>query len=257
MERGLYAAATGMLAQQSLQDTIAQNIANAGSVGFKQDAQTFRAVQGMAINRLNNGSGKGPGVGDLGLGVKAQPAVINWEPGAMTQTGRPLDIALDKGLFLAVNTPRGERYTRAGDIQVNGNGALSTASGQPLVNAAGTVMQLPGRTGIAIDSTGNILADDPNNPATKEIVAKLKIVQVDTRILEKDGGSLFRATVPAGVTPARFPKVSVGTLEQSNMNPVEGMVRMIMVSRNFEMAHRAVTTQDELIKQAASEIGKV
>jgi len=257
MERGLYAASTGMLAQQSLQDVLAQNIANAGSVGFKRDSQTFRAVQGMALNRLNNGSGKGPGIGDLGLGVKAQPSVINWEPGAMTQTGRPLDIALDQGQFLVVNTPRGERYTRAGDISTDGKGGLYTASGQPLVNAAGQAIQLPGRTGIAIDSTGNILANDPANPAAKQIVAKLKIVQVDTRILEKDGGSLFRATVPAGITPARFPKVSVGTLEQSNMNPVEGMVRMIVVSRNFEMAHRAVTTQDELLKQAASEIGKV
>ncbi len=257
MERGLYAAATGMLAQQSLQDVIAQNIANAGSVGFKQDSQTFKAVQGMAIQRLNNGSGRGPEIGNLGLGVQAEPVVINWEQGPLTQTGRPLDISLEQGQFLAVNTGRGERYTRAGDISMDGKGSLYTASGQPLLNTAGQAIQLPGRTGIRIDESGNVLADDPNNAQTKQIVAKLKIVQIDPRTLEKDSGSLFRSTVPAAVTAARFPKVNVGTLEQSNLNPVEGMVRMILVSRNFEMAHRAVTTQDELIKQAASEIGRI
>ena len=257
MERGLYAAATGMLAQQSLQDMIAQNIANAGSVGYKQDTQTFKTLQGMAISRLNNGSGRGPQIGALGLGVQAESPVINWEQGPLTQTGRPLDISLEQGQFLAVKTGRGERYTRAGDIAMDGKGALYTASGQPLLNAAGQAIQIPGRTGIRIDETGNLLADDPNNPAQKQIVAKLKIVQIDPRTLEKDSGSLFRATTAAGVTPARFPKVNPGTLEQSNMNPVEGMVRMILVSRNFEMAHRAVTTQDELIKQAASEIGRV
>lgn len=257
MERGLYAAATGMLAQQSLQDIIAQNVANAGAVGFKQEGQTFRTVQGMVINRLNGGNGSGPEVGTLGLGVQNEPPVISWENGAFTQTGRPLDISLGDNQFLAVGTGRGERLTRAGDLNLDGSGALYTASGKPVLNAAGQPIKLPGRTGVTIDPTGNVLANDPNNPDTKQIVAKLKIVQADTRTLEKDGDSTFRATVPAGVRPAQFPTVHVGTLEQSNMNPVEGMVRMIMVSRNFDMAHRALTTQDELIKQAASELGRV
>src|ERR1051326_5984757 len=107
MERGLYAAATGMIAQQTIQDTLAQNIANANTVGYKQDNPTFRAQHGMALRRLEGGASRGPGIGELGLGVQADKVYIDWQTGSISQTNRPLDASLATGQFFAVQTPRG------------------------------------------------------------------------------------------------------------------------------------------------------
>src|SRR5258706_14967924 len=76
MERGLYAAATGMIAQQTIMDTLSQNIANASTPGYKQDNPTFRAMHGMALRRLENGAGRGPDIGELGLRVQADKVYI-------------------------------------------------------------------------------------------------------------------------------------------------------------------------------------
>ena len=240
-----------MMAQQAMQDVLAQNIANAGTVGYKQDAPSFRAVQGMALQRLNNGHGRGASIGQLGTGVASDKISIDWQSGPLTHTGAPLDAALAPGQFFAIRTPQGqERYTRAGDLQLNAAGQLVTAKGLPVLGANNRPIFAPKTGTLALDAAGNL----NSNGAP---IAKLKIVTVDTAQMIKEGDTLFRALTPNAVRPAAAPHLQTGTLEQSNMDTVQGLVKMITVTRGFDMAQRAVTTQDELLSKAASEIGKI
>lgn len=250
MERGLYAAASGMIAQQVVQETLAQNIANAGTVGYKRDDPTFRALHGMALRRLNNGTGRGPNIGDLGTGSEADKVYINWETGPLAQTGNPLDASLDPNQFFAVRTPRGERYTRAGNFQLDGAGSLLTASGLPVLDKNNQPIKTNGATGVKLDGAGNLVANG-------QTIAQLKIVQADPALLTKDGDTLFAAPTPQTAKLAARPGVHPGTLEQANVDTVHDLVQMITVSRGFEIAQRALVTQDELLRHAANEVGKV
>ncbi len=237
-----------MLAQQTMQDAIAQNIANANTVGYKQDNPTFRALHGMALKRLSNGTGSGPAVGELGVGVANDKTYIDWQPGALTQTGGALDASLDTGQFFAVRTPRGERYTRAGDFRLDGAGNLLSSSGLPVLDANSQPINTGGRGQLGIDAVGNLTSDG-------KPIARLRIMAADANGLAKDGDSLFRAVTPAAVRPAARPHVNSGMLEQSNVNPVESLVTMITVTRGFDMAQRAITTQDELLRHATNDLG--
>lgn len=250
MERGLYAAASGMLAQQAIQEIIAQNIANASTVGYKQDNQTFRAVQGMALRRLENGMGRGPRIGELGLGCKADQVYTDWSDGSLTQSENPLDASLAPGQYFAVNTPRGERYTRAGAFHLDATGRLVTAGGLTVVGADGRPVQVTGAVSPKLDAAGNLLSGG-------QPVARLKVVQAMPNELKKEGDSLFAATAPTPLPLAARPELHPGTLEQSNVNTVRDLVEMITVSRAFEIAQRALTTQDEMLRRAANDIGRL
>jgi flagellar basal-body rod protein FlgG len=250
MIRGLYAAASGMIAQQNVTDTLANNIANASTVGYKQDTPTFRALQGMALSRLTNGSGRGQAIGDLGMGVTADKVYTNWQTGPLTQTGNPLDASLGDNQFFAVQTPQGERYTRAGNFQVDGAGNLLNGSSLPVLDINGQpIRATAGQNNFALDSQGNLTANG-------QPIARLRVVQADPNALVRDGANLFASTVPNAVRPAAVPQVNPATLEQSNVNPVMSMVELITVSRSFDMAQRALTTQDSMLGHAANDIAK-
>jgi flagellar basal-body rod protein FlgG len=250
MERGLYAAATGMIAQQTIMDTLSQNIANASTPGYKQDNPTFRAMHGMALRRLENGGGRGPNIGELGLGVHADKVYINWQTGPIAQTNRSLDASIAPDQFFTVRTPRGERYTKAGAFQLDNTGNLVTAGGMPVLGADGQPIRITGKTAPELDEAGNVTVDG-------KPVAQLKIVQADPNGLTKEGETLFAPTTPAAVRPAARPALRPRTLEQSNVNPIGGIIQMISVTRAFEMAQRAIVTQDEMLKHAANEVGRV
>src|SRR5579875_810348 len=137
MERGLYAAASAMVAQQTIQDVIAQNVANATTVGYKQDVPTFRSLTALELERLNGNNAQGVPIGELGTGVMPDRIYTDWSVGPIEQTGNPLDASLGQGLFFAVNTPAGERYTRAGNFRLDGQGNLYTAAGFPVLDDRG------------------------------------------------------------------------------------------------------------------------
>lgn len=250
MERGLYAAASAMLAQQTMQETLAQNIANANTVGYKQDGPTFRAVHGMMLQRVLNGSSSGPTVGELGLGVAPDQNYTDMTQGALMQTGNPLDASLGPDQYFTVQTPQGVRYTRAGNFKLDANGALQTTSGYPVLDNAGRPITTGGQRNIAIDANGNITAN-------RQVVATLGIAQTTPDNMAKMGQSLFAPKDPNAIQAPARAIVNPGTLEQSNVNSVLSLVQMITTSRGFEMAQKALTTQDDLIRQASSDLGKV
>ena len=250
MERGLYAAASAMLAQQTIQEALAQNIANANTVGYKQDTPTFKALHGMALQRTLNSSGSGQPIGELGIGVETDQPYTNWQTGAVAQTNNPLDVSLDTNQFFAVRVGAGERYTRAGNFKLDGVGNLLTANEEPVLGINNQPIVARGNGNVTIEVNGNVKLNG-------NVVGQLKIVQADPVQMRKDGNGLFAASTPAAIRPTANASVHPGTLEQSNVDGVRALVEMMTVSRGFDMAQRALTTQDELLKHASSELGKL
>jgi flagellar basal body rod protein FlgG len=161
-----------------------------------------------------------------------------------------LDASLSDGQFFAVRTPNGPRYTRAGNFQLDAAGTLTTPNGLSVLGADNNPIKISGATPPKIEADGKVTVDGT-------VVAQLQIVEAPKDGLVKDGETLFRAADPRAVKPAAKPQVHAGTLEQSNVNVVAGMVRMITVSRAFEMAQRAIVTQDDLLKHAANDLARV
>lgn len=248
MERGLYAAASGMLTQQRVQDTLAYNIANAGTVGFKQDRVTFQSLQTMALQRVVPGDRRS--IGELGSGAEQGKVYVDWQAGPRTITREPLDASLETGCFFAVGTPRGVRYTRAGNFQMDAAGNLVTATGSSVLDTAGKPIRAATGTHPALGASGTLLLDG-------KPVARLQIVKARPESLARDGDGLYVAVDPRGVSPLARPTLQPGTLEQSNLNTVHGLIEMISVSRGFDLAHRALVTQDELLRHAANDLGRI
>ena len=184
------------------------------------------------------------------MGVANGQVTTDWQSGPVTQTGNALDASLDNGQFFAVQTAGGERYTRAGGFHRDGAGALVTANGLKVLDVNGKPIQIAGVAPLTLDTVGNVLSN--NQP-----VARLKIVQADPNGLTKEGDTLFVASRPTAVRPAVRPGVRPNTLEQSNVNTVRSMVQLITVTRGFDMAQRALLTQDDMLKHAANDIGRV
>ncbi len=239
-----------MIAQQTIMDTLAQNIANSNTVGYKQDVATFKSLEQMMLQRVNGNNGQGSDVGQLGTGVKTDKIYTDWSVGPLEQTNDPLNASLGAGQFFAVNTPNGERYTRAGDFRLDGKGNLVTQSGYGILDAQGRAINVGRQQQIAIDSAGNVTA--ANKP-----IDKLRIVQIDTALLQKQGESLFSLSAGAVPRQAAMPQVVPGMLEQSNVSTVRSLVEMIVVQHNYDMAQKAISTQDNLLHQAASDVAKV
>lgn len=254
MIRGLYSAATGMLAGQYAQDVIAGNLANSNTIGYKQDSASFKALQQMALSRFESGDDGVP-VGSVGLGVQLDGATTSFAEGSLAATGSPLDVALQGTGFFAIQTPQGERYTRDGHfhLQPTGKGpngkptsALVDDNGNAVLGLKGPI-KVGDAKQISIGENGAVVVDGTT-------VDRLKVVTGPDSAFTKQGANLFSAT---GATTPSKALVKSGYLEQSNVSPITGMVKMIAVQRAYEAAQRAVTAQDDSLNKAVNELGKV
>src|SRR5919201_84041 len=133
MDRGLYIAASGMLAEQVRQDQIANDLANSSTPGYKADRSAQRAFSELLLQNSKTGAVVGP----LGLGAMVDKVQTDMSEGPLRQTDEPLDVAIEGDGFLAVQTPQGVRYTRDGQLVVDAQGRLATASyQQPVLDQA-------------------------------------------------------------------------------------------------------------------------
>lgn len=219
MIRGLYAAASGMMAQMSRQDVYANNLANANSVGFRRG----QAVMGQFSADL-------AAVGATG-GAGAQPAALDLTEGPLTTTNRNLDLAISGNGFFVIQTPKGLAYTRDGRFALDSQNRLVNSQGYPVLGTQGRIT-VPS-SDFTVDNAGQITCKG-------QIVGKLRVVTpVKPRPL---GNSCFAA---AGATAATGYTVSQGMLEQANVNPVQEMARMLEGYRYYEANASALRYQDE------------
>jgi flagellar basal-body rod protein FlgF len=175
--------------------------------------------------------------------------LMDLAPGSIRDTGRALDVALDGQGFLAVQTPRGERYTRAGALTLDANGQLVTQSGELVIGQGGPITLPPGQATIGEDGSVSV---------GSQIAGRLKIVRFnDPRTaLMKEGGTLFAPTGTERPREDTQTRLAQGALEMSNVNAIGEMAAMMQNSREFDSLERSITLMMSARKTAA-EVGKI
>jgi len=210
-------------------EVIANNIANINTTGFKADNSVFEQI---LMPKARDGDFRGA---DRGISfVQDRATWHDLSAGAIQQTGNPLDVAIDGSAYLVVQTPRGERYTRNGALQINASGQLVTSEGHQVLGEAGPITFQNTDHDVVISRNGLISVTESTNTKSDAQRGKLRLVAFDqAQRLKKDGGSTFMA--PANVTPtaAKNGTVIQGAIEKSNVRAVVEMTRMIEVTRSY------------------------
>jgi len=235
MDRMIYLSMSGAKATMQRQDTLANNLANVSTPGFRAELQAFRAVPVQ-------GSGASTRVYAL-----ETTTGYDGSAGAITATGRNLDVAVTGASWLSVQALDGtEAYTRGGSFDVASDGTLVTRSGLPVLGDGGPI-QLPPNSAVSIGADGTVSAKGTDGKTTA--VGRLKLVTPEAPLTRGVDG-LFRA--PDGDLPADTnARVQDGALEGSNVSPVETMVAMISAARQFEAQMKMLTTAEGNEKAAA------
>ena len=239
MDRLIYTAMSGAKHAFLQQAGVAQNLANASTTGYRAMEHKFRAVPVQ-----------GEGLPTRAFVVDASVANV-FDQGPLMATGRPLDVAVQGAGWIAVETPDGgEAYTRAGNLQTDVNGLLQTAGGLNVQGDGGPIAIPPdNRVAIAPDGTVSTipLFGTPNNV---NVIGRIKLVNPPENELVRGGDGLFRVK---GGTAALDETVRLApeSLEGSNVNPVDSMVNMISLARQFEMQIKMLQTADANARQAS------
>jgi len=265
----LWVPISGAIAQQRKVETIANNVANVNTPGFKKDDITFKEY----LTTIDKG------YQDIDLPrkewapqdfyrsygaehskVKVDASYINFSQGQLSPTGNNLDIALRGKGFLEVQTPNGIRYTRRGILSVRNDGTLITDQGFPVLArtndpqapADGRQIKLPnGSRQVAVTLQGDIFADN-------QAVAKLNVTEFkDNHALRKEGGSLFLNKDLNNIKTDSATSVHQGFVEQSNVNAVSEMSELIKAHRHFEAIQNVIKTYDQVSQKGVNEIGKL
>jgi flagellar basal-body rod protein FlgF len=243
MDRLIYTALSGMNASMVSQRMIANNMANANTIGFRAEvmASTPATLKGpsLEVRALGNGQVRG----------------ARMEQGPISSTGRPLDVALNGQALLAVQAADGsEAYTRRGDLSVSANGLLVNGEGYPVIGSGGPISLNP-RASISISPEGRILAADPDAPdLPPQELDRLKLASPEGFAVIKGLDNLMRIEGEEGaVLPADESATLVaGALEASNVKPTEVLVEMVEAQRLFDIRTKLISAAREIDEGGAS-----
>lgn len=234
-------------------DVVANNIANLNTTGFKSDGAVFEEFISPTA-RADNFLGADRRVSF----VQDRATWIDLSQGPLERTNNPLDVAINGKGFLVVQTPRGERYTRNGALQINNTGELVTSEGYQVLGESGPVTFQPKDRNITISEDGTISAREGNNAATESQRGQLRVVSFDQPgRLQKDGSSTFGA--PTNLTPQadKISRIVQGTVEKSNVRSVMEMTRMIEVTRTYTQVAAMLSQQSDLQRTAIEKLAEV
>ncbi|MFZ5444141.1 MAG: flagellar basal-body rod protein FlgG [Myxococcota bacterium] len=256
MIRSLYTAATGMDAQQTKMDTIANNLANANTTGFKKTRADFEDLLSETIHSprdVTPQGGSAPAPLQVGLGVRTAATTRSFSQGDFVETGNPMDLAVEGTGMFRVTRPNGEyAYTRAGNFKVDAEGRLVTQRGE-LVEPQITVPKEA--TGVTVSPDGVVSAAMPGQIKPQELGQLELTTFVNTAGLEAIGGNLYVETAASG--PPSFVRpgeqgtgtLAQGFLEGSNVKAVEEMVAMISTQRSYELNSKVIQTADQMLQR--------
>lgn len=242
MLKGIYNTAASMVPRVKKQEVIANNLANAETVGFKKDSmflRVFKKEQELSKKTLEP-------TWEVRMIDKLY---TDYSGGSLEATGRDLDLALQSDGFFTVLTPNGEAYTRNGAFSLGPDGALVNSDGYPVLSDGGPVILRDDK--VTIGNDGQIMSDN-------QMIGKLRIVDFeDPELLKKVTGTLY--ALDGGAVPIAPAKLNVrqGYLERSNVDILREMVDMIDTYRMFETGQKMIQIQDDTLGKAVSEIPRV
>ena len=259
MNSALWVSKTGLGAQDTALRAISNNLANVGTVGFKRDRAVFEDL----VYQINQQPGAQstqdstlPSGIQLGTGVRVASTQKQFSMGALQNTERSLDMAIQGRGFFQITMPDGSvGYTRTGSFSVDQNGQIVTAQGYTLQPAI-TVPQ--GSTSLTIGTDGTVSA---MTAGTETQIGNIQLSDfINPTGLEAVGGNLYKATIASGTAQQAAPgqngigEVLQGALEASNVSVVEEMVNMVATQRAYEMNARVVSTADQMLQYIAQNI---
>ena len=227
MDLGLDIAASGMVAEQVRQDQLANNLANASTPGYKPDSTPQHSF-GAVLMANSQGAAS---VGSVDEGVALGKAHTDMAPGAIQETGEPLDFAIGGNGFFAVQTAQGVRYTRDGQFQASAAGVLTDANGNPVLGQGGAQVK--------VGATGTVPA------------SALGVFEVPGAA--KRGENLYTGAAAGKATAT----VRQGALEGSGVNAAKVMVDMIDSLRTFQSGQQSIQAIGQTLQTAASQVGSL
>jgi len=244
MSSGYYAACTGLMARTQALDTIAHNVANVSTAGFRASHNVFSSVLATAgdspLSVLNQDAN------DYGVLSGTQ---LDTSQGALTPTSNALDLAIEGSGYFSVQTASGTAYTRGGNFRVSSQGQLTTAAGDPVMGDNGPLMIVGEPVSISADGTVSV------NGA---ISGRLKLVEfAPTTQIQSAGGTYYTAPASAAVAASNS-QVRQGMLESSNVNPVTSAIELITAQREVESMRRVLSMYNtEIDKTATQDLPRV
>lgn len=277
--KNIWVPLSGQVAQQHKVETIANNVANANTVGFKRDQLVFKEHlaafdeapvidlprEGFAPSDMYHTNGAENSL------VKVDGSFTDFEQGTFIPTDNPLDLALRGDGFLEVLTPTGVRFTRKGNLSLNKEGELVTdhgfkvlkelnvsqdtlrdpASVGSIPNPEDRTIRVPTNSKLTFSLDGDVMSKDG-------VIGKLSVIEfVDKHALRKEGNNLFLTPDEANVRRTDIKTtVNQGFLEGSNVNAIQEMSELIKAHRHFESIQKAINAYDSISGKAANDIGK-
>ncbi len=226
-----------MLSDLERLSVYSQNVANGGTVGYKRQVPANLSF----LNLLESGAGSVYGSSGFTLSTS------DLTTGALQNTGRPLDVAVEGDGFLVVDTAQGLRYTRRGDLRLDNQGRLVVESGDPVMGAGGDIRLKT--ENVEIDRNGQLRAND-------EVVGQLQLVQFDDpSALVYEGNGLFSAGATASQSKTTLAQLRQGYLEASNVHPLQDTLGLMETSRHLDMVGKALVAYDSMLDAAINNLG--
>lgn len=250
MQYGMYIAASGALNSMYRQNVAANNLANLNTVGFKSDLPLTRQRDPARIEDSLPHKPSNELLEALGAGVMAMPSHTKHGQGALTETGNPLDLALQGDGFFVVRSKTGEegdslRLTRDGRFTLDARGRMVTQDGMPVMGVGNRPIDLDGRLQVTVDPDGAIRQNG-------NIVARLQVIEVaDRQSMRKAGASLFvpPSDTLMNATPSRA-IVRQNSIEESQVDPISAMMAVQGAGRDVESNIGMISRYDQMLDRA-------
>ena len=263
MFRSLYTAASGMQAQQFNLDTVANNLANASTAGFRRRRLQFQDLiyQNMVMPGTAATQQTTVAAGlQIGLGTRSSASEIIQLQGDLSATGNPLDLTVEGQGFFQVTLPTGETaFTRSGAFHMDAQGNVVTADGNPIEPSV-TIPQ--GVTSITVGADGTVSVTQPGQTAAQQVGNIQLALFANPGGLNSVGKNLFLATTASGDPVLGTPggseglgQIEQGYLEQSNVSVVDEFIQMIVAQRSYEANSRVVQAADQMF-QLVNNLGR-
>ena len=239
MDRMIYVAMTGAKNLMHRQESVANNLANVNTPGYRAATTAFRVAPVI-----------GPGLPTRAFAVDTTTGA-DFAPGTIQTTGRPLDVAVQGRGWFAVQAADGtEGYTRNGGFDLNEQGLLQTSAGQPVLGDGGPI-NVPQGYKISIAADGTVSGSPEGNGKTGVSLGRLKLVHPPEADLTRGADGLFRLRDGASADADPRVRVTAGAIEGSNVNAVEAMVGMISLARQFDTQMKLLQTAESNARKAA------
>lgn len=228
---------------QRQMDVVANNLANLNTTGFKAETLLFEEYR-MPVARDRDFF-----YPDQPLSYTDDWATIHdMTTGSMLETGNPLDVALRGEGFLVVDTPEGERYSRAGSLAIGEDGTLEDMSGYPVLGTGGPIQ-------FDAEETDITISDDGTVSSSAGVKGRLRIVEfADPQTVQRFGNNLWNGGTPV---PATATHVVQGSIEKSNVSGITAMSDMIRIQRAYESVASLLQRQDEQRRTAIQKLGSL